>query len=136
MGDRVPQLQLDGQSAGSRAGTTLPERHRPPARVDGLSIQAGIAAPTKQLARLQPVPDQPGRWLYQVTHTRRCRLTATWANEEHLEWSRGTIGVRLRPRRSSPTMLWHVKAEQSHPQRHWGGARSHKHGLLGYGLSA
>lgn len=85
----------------------------PPARIDDLRIEAGVRVPKEPSVRLKPAPGNPGTLIYEDDfQTQRFRFTTTRTNNNHLEWSRGSIAVRMRPGGSLPDLVWHVKGDE------------------------
>lgn len=85
----------------------------PPIRIDDLLVEATLQAPTDRAVRLKQSPENPKRLFYEDDfQTQKYRLTTTCTNEEHVEWSRGQVAVRMRPGGSSPVLVWTVKSDQ------------------------
>jgi len=98
------RIHITGKSADDGA---------PAVQIDNLRIEAGLAAPDERTVRLKSVSDdgkslefdeqflsQKYRWLAQLT------------NEPQIVWSKGQIGVRMRPGGSAGVLVWKV----SHPE--------------------
>lgn len=84
----------------------------PPAGIDDLRIEAGVLTPKEPSVRLKPLPENPDTLIYEDDfQTQKYRSTTTRTNDNHLEWRRGAIGVRMRPGGSHPGLVWHVKTD-------------------------
>ncbi len=80
----------------------------PPCGIDNLRIHAAIQPPARPVVRLKPIT-RNGPVAYEETfETRRYRLTGTCSGDEQLEWTRGQVGVRLRPGGSDTSITWRV----------------------------
>ncbi len=89
----------------------------PAVRIDNLKIEAGLATPEEKQVRLKPsqadsaVVEYDERFLSQ-----KYRWHANLTNESQIEWSKGQIGVRLRPGGSAGVLVW--KVNHSGPMQH------------------
>lgn len=98
------RIQLEGEPGNG---------DNPPVRIDDLLIEAAVPPPTDRAVRLTQSPDDPKQLFYEDDFsTQKYRLTTTCSNEEHLEWSRGQIAVRMRPGGSRPILVWTVRSDQ------------------------
>ncbi len=104
LGEFWVRLRLSGD-AGSRKA--------PPVRISDLRIEAGVLTPKESFVQLKPDPAKPGMLFYEDDfQTQRYRFTTRHAGDAPLEWSRGSISVRMRPGGSSPAIIWYVKADK------------------------
>jgi len=98
------RIQLAGQPG---------DGNTPPVRIDDLLVEAAVPPPMDRAVRLKQSPEDPMRLFYEDDfQTQKYRFTTTCTNDEHLEWSRGQIAVRMRPGGSKPVLVWTVKSDQ------------------------
>jgi len=84
-----------------------------PVRIDDLRIEATVPPPKDLAVRLKRSPEDPKRLFYEDDfQTQKYRITTTRTNDEHLEWARGQIAVRMRPSGSKPALVWTFKSDQ------------------------
>jgi hypothetical protein len=94
------RIRIAGRSTGD--GT-------PAVMIDNLRIEAGVTTPEERQVRLKPrqaggaVVEYDERFLSQ-----KYRWHANLMNESQIEWSKGQIGVRLRPGGSAGVLVWKV----------------------------
>lgn len=86
---------------------------KPPCRIDDLRVAAPILSPRDKVAVLQTFPGERDRLIYEDRlRTRKYLLVTSRTGDEHLEWSTGQIGVRMRPGGSKASLVWRVTADR------------------------
>ncbi len=80
------------------------------ARVDDFKVEGKLLVPSRPIIKLKPSVDNPSVLIFEDDfQTRRYLYQAKIIDGEKLEWSRGQIGVRLRPGGTKAELIWHVK---------------------------
>ncbi|MCF7853849.1 MAG: hypothetical protein K9N51_03550 [Candidatus Pacebacteria bacterium] len=80
--------------------------------IDNLSVEAPLIVPAEPSITLKPVPDTSGTLAYEDDfQTQKFRFNTTRKQNDHIEWSRGQIAVRLRPGGSHAELVWHVVSD-------------------------
>ncbi len=98
------RIRITGKSA---------DDEQPAVRIDNLRIEAGLAAPEERTVRLTPIGDSGKQLEFREQFlSQKYRWLAQLTNEPQIEWSKGQIGVRMRPGGSAGVVVWKV----SHPQ--------------------
>jgi hypothetical protein len=86
---------------------------QPCASIDNLRVEAPLIPPKDLAIELKPVSAESNKVAYQDTfESQRYQFTTLRTNEQHLEWTPGTIGVRMRPGGSQAEVVWKVKSPQ------------------------
>lgn len=88
-------------------------KERPPVQLEDLRIEARVEPPADARVSLKASPEMPGRVFYADDfRTRKYLFSTTRMHDEHLEWSDGSLAVRLRPGGSNPALVWQVVADR------------------------
>lgn len=81
----------------------------PAVQIDHLRIEAGLSAPDEQLVRLKPIPTSRTQFEFDEQFlSQKYRWQAQLTNAQDIEWSKGQVGVRMRPGGSSGIIVWRV----------------------------
>ncbi|MEZ6047396.1 MAG: hypothetical protein R3C11_17795 [Planctomycetaceae bacterium] len=84
-----------------------------------LHIESGIETASDRVIELVEVPGQENRVQYDENFlSQKYRYYTRAQNENQLDWSKGQIGVRLRPGGSAVTLVWKVVSEEPLHQIH------------------
>jgi len=94
------RIRITGES--SRDGS-------PAVRIDNLRIESDLAPAAERRVALRPAGESRTRLQFvEEFLSQKYRWLASITNEPHVEWSKGQIGVRMRPNGSQGALVWKV----------------------------
>ncbi|MDA0835643.1 MAG: hypothetical protein O2955_14435 [Planctomycetota bacterium] len=81
------------------------------ARVDDVHMTAELTVPPEPAITLKASADDPKRFSYRDDfQTQKFRYSAKISQLDKIEWSRGSIAVRMQPGGAQPELIWKVNA--------------------------
>ncbi|MDA0835767.1 MAG: hypothetical protein O2955_14825 [Planctomycetota bacterium] len=83
------------------------------ARIDNVRISAELSIPAEPEVTLKPTENDAKHFTYHDDfQTQKFRYSAVVNQRDKLEWSRGSIAVRMQPGGAQPELIWKVTAPQ------------------------